>query len=165
MDKITTIAGSRKIIKCVYSGEVDADSLPHGKGKMDYIVERRPGDSFPEEGNLCYKGEFVHGLRHGEGDLHCLGLIHNPVSEYELYSEGEYDSCGRFIHGSNPPGSWQRYVKCWYPSFEGLWQDDMPLESRWEKGVKPKISKAHWEDIRMTTWKEVAKVKGGKNEN
>ena len=38
MDKITTIAGSRKIIKCVYSGEVDADSLPHGKGKMDYIA-------------------------------------------------------------------------------------------------------------------------------
>lgn len=152
MDKITTIAGSRKIIKCVYTGEVDADGLPHGKGKMDYIVERRPDDSFPEEGNMRYRGEFVHGLRHGDGDLHSRGLMNNPTSEYEWYAEGDYDSCGRFLRSTHPAGSWQRYIQCWYPVFEGLWQDDMPLESRWEKGKPLNISKAHWDDIRQTAY-------------
>ena len=147
----TTHAAERRIMKCIYKGEVDSDGLPHGKGEMSYIVERRSDDPFPEACNLCYKGDFVHGLRHGDGDLHTLGQITNPVSEYEWYSEGEYDGCGRLIRPSNPSGSWQRLVKCWFPSFEGLWENDMPKESRWEKGQPLDISEAHWKDIRRTS--------------
>ena len=74
-------SAERQIIKCIYKGDVDAEGRPHGQGVMDYIVERHADDSFPEEDNLRYKGEFVHGLRHGDGDLHAMGLINNPVSE------------------------------------------------------------------------------------
>lgn len=125
----------RKIIKLEYSGPVDEQGRPHGTGTMIYKVEPEADDSFEGKEDLRYKGEFVHGMRHGEGDLHTLGLAYNPVSEYEWYSEGEYDSCGRFIHPANPPGSYERCVKCWYPYFEGTWQDDMPLKSRWDNDI------------------------------
>ena len=146
----------RKIIRLEYDGERDADGLPHGKGELRYVVEHRPDDSFPGQGGLRYVGEVVHGLRHGDGDLHALGSMYNPVSEYEWYAEGDYDSCGRFLHPAHAPGSWQRTVKCWYPAFEGIWQDDMPLKSRWGDGSIDDISKAHWKDIRRTS-REVLK--------
>ena len=121
----------RKIIKLEYTGPLDENGLPHGKGVMLYLVEPDPKDTFKGKNNLRYKGEFVHGLRHGDGDFHALGLIHNPVSEYAWYSEGEYDGCGRLIRPSNSAGTWEPFVQCWYPYFEGTWQDDMPLKSRW----------------------------------
>ena len=133
----------RKIIKLEYTGPLDENGLPHGKGVMLYMVEPDPKDTYKGKNNLRYKGEFVHGLRHGDGDLHALGLIHNPVSEYEWYSEGDYDGCGRLIHPSNAAGTWEPHVQCWYPYFEGTWQDDMPLKSRWGS----KISKSDMEYI------------------
>lgn len=149
---------ARKIIALRYTGEVDAEGLPHGKGELRYVVEHCPDDTFPGQGDLCYEGEFVHGLRHGDGDLLSLGTMYNPVSEYEWYAEGDYDSCGRFIHSAHAPGSYQRTVKCWYPAFQGLWQDDMPLKSRWGDGSIKDISKAHWKDIRMTAREKVREL-------
>lgn len=149
----------RKIIQLRYTGEVDAEGLPHGKGELHYIVESRPDDSFERKGELRYVGEFVHGLRHGDGDLHSLGLMNNPVSEYEWYSEGDYDGCGRLVCPANAPGTWQRTVKCWYPAFEGTWQDDMPLKSRWSDGSIDDISKAHWKDIRRTSREALKELK------
>ena len=149
----------RKIIRLEYDGERDADGLPPGKGELRYVVEHRPDDSFPGQGGLRYVGEFVHGLRHGDGDLHALGSMYNPVSEYEWYAEGDYDSCGRFLHPAHAPGSWQRTVKCWYPAFEGIWQDDMPLKSRWGDGSIDDISKAHWKDIRRTSREALKELK------
>lgn len=148
----------RKIIKCVYKGEVDAAGLPHGKGVMNYIVEKDPAEElmFPDQNDLRYEGEFVHGLRQGDGDLHALGIGYNPVSEYEWYSEGEYDSCGRLIHSSNAPGTWQRYVRMWYPYFEGTWQSDMPQKPRWGEDIlEESVSKSAWEYIRITMWEAV----------
>ena len=150
---------ARKIIQLRYTGEVDAEGLPHGKGELLYVVERRPDDSFSGQGDLRYKGEFVHGLRHGDGDLHALGSMYNPVSEYEWYAEGDYDSCGRFLRSAHAPGSWQRTVKCWYPAFEGTWQDDMPLKERWGDGSLDDISKAHWKDIRRTSREALKELK------
>lgn len=122
----------KEIIKCVYKGEVDEKGLPHGSGKMLYVVKPDGDETIKGLGDLRYQGEFCHGLRHGEGDLHVLGLINNPVSEYEWYAEGDYDSCGRFLGSKNPPGSWRRFVECWYPCFEGTWENDIPLKSRWD---------------------------------
>jgi len=130
-----------KFIKLLYVGETDENGLPHGEGELRYVVEP---DSEKEAqdpihkgtGDLRYKGHFEHGLRHGEGDLHELGLIYNPVSQYAWYSEGEYDSCGRLIHSSNPSGSWKEHVQCWYPYFEGTWENDMPLKSRWGEKIR-----------------------------
>jgi len=150
---------ARKIIRLCYTGEVDTEGLPHGQGELRYVVEPRPDDSFPGQGELRYVGEFVHGLRQGDGDLHSLGSMYNPVSEYEWYAEGDYDSCGRFLHPAHAPGTWQRTVKCWYPTFEGTWQDDMPLKSRWGDGSIDDISKAHWKDIRRTAREALGELK------
>lgn len=125
----------KKIIKCIYTGEVDENGLPHGKGKMRYVVEPKADSTVKGLGDLRYSGEFCHGIRQGEGDLHGLGLINNPVSEYEWYAEGDYDSCGRFLGSVHSPGSWQRLIACWYPRFEGTWKDDMPLTSRWDNEI------------------------------
>ena len=72
----------RKIVKCIYTGEVDAEGLPHGNGVLNYIVEKDPSEerTFDNQYDLRYKGEFVHGLRQGEGDLHAMGVGYNPVS-------------------------------------------------------------------------------------
>lgn len=137
----------RKIIQLDYNGPVDQNGLPHGSGTMTYRVEPQPDAAAEGLGNLRYTGQFVHGKRQGEGDFHALGLLYNPVSEYEWYAEGDYDSCGRFIQSAHAPGSWKRYIACWYPYFEGTWMDDMPLESRW----KSKTTADELEHIRRTT--------------
>ena len=145
----------RKILKLVYKGEIDDAGMPHGKGVMNYIVEKDPAEDymFDDQHNLRYKGEFVHGLRQGEGDLHVMGVAYNPVSRYEWYSEGDYDSCGRLIHPSNPEGSYQQYVRMWYPYFEGSWQEDQPLKPRWgDKPLEESVSKMGWQYVRLTTF-------------
>lgn len=144
----------RKIVKCVYTGEVDAEGLPHGNGVLNYIVEKDPSEerTFDNQYDLRYKGEFVHGLRQGEGDLHAMGVGYNPVSRYEWYSQGEYDSCGRLIQTSHPEGSYEEYVRVWYPYFEGTWQNDLPLKPRWGEGsVEERVSEMGWKYVRNTT--------------
>ena len=151
----------RKIIKCVYKGEVDKQGLPHGTGKILYVVEPDPEKEIKRPydeglGNLCYEGTFEHGVRQGDGDLHSLGLGYNPVSRYEWFSEGEYDGCGRLIHPTHEEGSYQEYVQVWYPYFEGTWQDDMPLKARWyDEDPMQKISKAGLAYIRLTSHEAV----------
>ena len=143
----------RKITKLVYKGQVDENGCPHGKGELHYIVEKDPEEDcmFDDQHDLRYKGEFVHGLRQGDGDLHAMGVGYNPVSRYEWYSEGDYDGCGRLIHSSHPEGSYQEYVRVWYPYFEGTWQDDQPLTPRWgEKPLEKCVSDMGWEYIRLT---------------
>lgn len=143
----------RKIVKCIYKGEVDAEGLPHGKGEMYYIVKKNPSEElkFDNQHNLRYRGEFHHGLRQGEGDLHVMGVGYNPVSRYEWYSQGEYDSCGRLIYSSHPEGSYQEFVPVWYPYFEGTWQNDFPLKPRWgEDSVKESVSKMGWKYVQKT---------------
>lgn len=144
----------RKIVKCIYTGEVDAEGLPHGNGVLNYIVEKDPSEerTFDNQYDLRYKGEFVHGLRQGEGDLHAMGVGYNPVSRYEWYSQGEYDSCGRLIQTSHPEGSYQEFVRVWYPYFEGTWQNDLPLKPRWGEGsVEERVSEMGWKYVRNTT--------------
>lgn len=144
----------RKIVKCVYKGEMDAEGLPHGKGVMNYIVEKDPSEElmFDNQHDLRYKGEFVHGLRQGEGDLHAMGVGYNPVSRYEWYSQGEYDSCGRLIYSSHTEGSYEEYVRVWYPYFEGTWQNDLPQKPRWGEGsVEERVSEMGWKYVRNTT--------------
>lgn len=126
----------KKIIQLLYTGETDEDGRPHGEGVLRYVVEPdlekiAKDPIYKGYGDLRYRGRFEHGLRQGEGDLHALGLHPNPVSEYEWFSEGEYDCCGRLTHPSHEPGSYQRNVQMWYPYFEGTWENDMPLKSRW----------------------------------
>lgn len=143
-----------KIIKkLVYEGEVDEQGRPHGKGTLYYVVEKDPAEErkFDNQGDLRYRGEFEHGLRQGDGDLHALGLGHNPVSRYAWYSEGEYDSCGRLIHPSNPEGSYQEFVPVWYPFFEGLWQADQPLKSRWSDD-EVRLSELAAQYVRLTAY-------------
>ena len=144
----------RKIVKCIYTGEVDAEGLPHGNGVLNYIVEKDPSEerTFDNQYDLRYKGEFVHGLRQGEGDLHAMGVGYNPVSRYEWYSQGEYDSCGRLVQSSHPEGSYQEFVRVWYPYFEGTWQNDLPLKPRWGEGsVEERVSEMGWKYVRNTT--------------
>lgn len=145
------------ITKLFYQGDVDEAGRPHGRGKLVYVVEKDPRKErrFADEGNIKYEGEFEHGKRHGDGDLHVLGVGYNPVSEYAWYSEGDYDSCGRLIRPSNSSGSYQQYVPMWYPCFEGIWQDDEPKESRWEEGKLGKITKSDWQYIRLTSYEAV----------
>ena len=143
----------RKIVKCIYKGEVDAEGLPHGKGELYYIVKKSPSEElkFDDQHNLRYRGEFHHGLRQGEGDLHVMGVGYNPVSRYEWYSQGEYDCCGRLIYPSHPEGSYQEFVRVWYPYFEGTWQNDLPLKPRWGEGsVEERVSKMGWKYIQKT---------------
>lgn len=144
----------RKIVKCIYKGEVDAEGLPHGNGVLNYIVEKDPSEElkFDNQYDLRYRGEFHHGLRQGEGDLHVMGVGYNPVSRYEWYSQGEYDSCGRLIYSSHPEGSYQEFVPVWYPYFEGTWQNDLPLKPRWGEGsVEERVSEMGWKYVRNTT--------------
>ena len=144
----------RKIVKYIYTGEVDAEGLPHGNGVLNYIVEKGPSEerTFDNQYDLRYKGEFVHGLRQGEGDLHAMGVGYNPVSRYEWYSQGEYDSCGRLVQSSHPEGSYQEFVRVWYPYFEGTWQNDLPLKPRWGEGsVEERVSEMGWKYVRNTT--------------
>ncbi len=144
----------RKIVKCIYTGEVDAEGLPHGNGVLNYIVEKDPSEerTFDNQYDLRYMGEFVHGLRQGEGKLLAMGVGYNPVSRYEWYSQGEYDSCGRLIQTSHPEGSYQEFVRVWYPYFEGTWQNDLPLKPRWGEGsVEERVSEMGWKYVRNTT--------------
>ena len=149
----------RKIVKLQYRGKTDENGLPHGEGELRYVVEpdlekEAKDPLYKGLGDLRYKGHFEHGLRHGEGDLHALGLDYNPVSQYEWYSEGDYDDCGRLIRPSNPPGSWKSHVQCWYPYFEGTWENDMPLKSRW--GAKIAKSSMHY--IQATRLRDLEKT-------
>ncbi|MBR1755685.1 MAG: hypothetical protein IJ739_04090 [Bacteroidaceae bacterium] len=149
----------RKIVKCFYKGEVDVQGLPHGKGELHYIVERDPSEQllFDDQYNLRYRGEFCHGLRQGEGDLHVMGTGYNPVSESEWYSEGDYDSCGRFAGPAHKPGTWSRYVRVWYPCFEGTWQNDLPLKPRWGEGsAEERVSEMGWQYVRETARDAIA---------
>ncbi len=144
----------RKIVKCTYKGEVDEAGLPHGKGELYYIVEKDPGENlmFDDQKNLRYKGEFHHGVRQGEGDLHALGIAYNPVSQYEWYSEGEYDGCGRLIHPAHESGTWEQFVRMWYPYFEGTWQADIPVKPRWGEGTpEERVPEIGWQYIHQTT--------------
>ena len=143
----------KTIVKCTYRGEVDAEGRPHGKGELYYVVEKDPTENhlFDNQGDLRYKGEFVHGVRQGEGDLHALGGGYNPVSESEWYSEGDYD-CGHLLHPAHAPGTWRRYVQVWYPYFEGTWQNDQPLRPRWGDGtVNERMTEEGWAYVRLTT--------------
>lgn len=143
----------RKIVKCIYKGEVDDTGLPHGKGELHYIVKKDPSEelTFDNQHDLRYKGEFHHGLRQGEGDLHIMGVGYNPVSEYAWYSEGEYDGCGRLVGPAHEPGTWSRYVRVWYPYFEGTWQNDLPLKPRWGEGsVEERVSEMGWQYVQKT---------------
>lgn len=124
----------RKIVKLNYRGEMDEAGLPHGKGEIRYIVEPESNKNQEGIGDICYEGEFVHGLRHGDGELQILGMYPNPVSEYEWYSEGEYDGCGRLIFPSHRSGSYEPFLPMWYRYFQGTWKNDMPQKSRWKDG-------------------------------
>ncbi len=144
----------RKIVKCIYSGELDAEGRPHGRGSLRYKVQPEEGDSYEGAEDLLYEGDFVHGLRQGEGRLMVLGLINNPVSEYEWYAEGDYDSCGRFIQGANPPGSWRRLVPCWYPCFQGTWEHDKTGVAKYGEKLT-KRDKLHAE---RTEWEAIKEI-------
>ena len=151
----------KKITKLVYKGEVDEAGLPHGKGELHYVVEKDPKEErmFDDLGDLRYKGEFLHGIRQGDGDLHALGLGYNPVSKYEWYSQGEYDSCGRLIYSGHKPGSYNEYVPIWYPYFEGTWQDDQPLKPRWDDApVEESVKEEEWQYIRLTSKETLEKT-------
>ena len=147
----------KRVVRCVYKGETDADGLPHGVGVMRYVVEPHDNEEFREKGDLRYKGEFCHGVRQGNGSFHGLGLDYNPVKEWEWYQEGQYDGCGRLIRPAHADVTYQRYVYCWYPYFEGTWQDDMPLKSKWDKPLA-NIDKAEMDYIRQTTMEAVKEL-------
>lgn len=72
------------ITKLLYQGDVDEAGRPHGRGKLLYVVEKDPREErrFADEGDIKYEGEFEHGKRHGDGDLHVLCAGYNTVSEY-----------------------------------------------------------------------------------
>ena len=44
---------AKKIIALRYTGEVDAEGLPHGKGELRYVVEHRPDDTFQGQGDCA----------------------------------------------------------------------------------------------------------------
>lgn len=116
-----------KFVSYTYEGEKDAEGRPHGKGTMTYIADK----SEDERARDCkYEGEFVHGVRHGEGAICRDSFFPNPQTEYEWYSEGEYDNCGRLIHSSHPAGSYKRYTRSWCITWEGTWENDMPVKPR-----------------------------------
>ena len=116
-----------KFIYCTYEGPVDAQGLPHGKGTMVYVADKSED---ADARDLKYEGEFVHGVRHGEGCLCRDSYFPNSKTQYEWYSEGDYDSCGRLIHPVHAPGSYERYLRGWCIYWEGTWENDMPVKPK-----------------------------------
>ena len=116
-----------KFIYCTYEGPVDAQGLPHGKGTMIYVADKSED---ADARDLKYEGEFVHGVRHGEGYLCRDSYFPNSKTQYEWYSEGDYDGCGRLIHPVHAPGSYERYLRGWCIYWEGTWENDMPVKPK-----------------------------------
>ena len=56
-----------------YTGQLNADGKPHGKGK-----------EYWSNGNLAYEGEFEDGKKHGEGKLY--------DEDENLKYEGEFEN-------------------------------------------------------------------------
>ncbi|MBP5548048.1 MAG: hypothetical protein J6X58_04040 [Bacteroidales bacterium] len=110
------IIGAQKPDSTSYEGPVDEDGLPHGEGTMTYTY----GDKIKK-----YKGNFVHGIREGEGELLYPTQIKNSMTESEYYMQGDYDNAGRQI-SSPKPGSYKEYIDAWCIEYKGLWCNDLP---------------------------------------
>ena len=111
------------IASCQYTGPVDAAGLPHGKGTMLYIADKTE-DS--DARDFKYEGEFVHGIRHGQGYICRMSYVPNSKTAYEWYSEGDYDAAGRLIAPTHSPGSYEPYHFSWVIFWQGTWENDIP---------------------------------------
>ena len=125
--KIYNTMDEIRFVSCFYEGELDEQGLPHGKGTMTYIADKSEN---ADARDYKYEGEFVHGVRNGEGCICRDSFFPNPKTEYEWYSEGDYDSCGRLIHPSHPAGTYRRYLSGWCIVWEGIWENDMPVKPK-----------------------------------
>ena len=101
-NKVLTIPGG----ECVYTGQVNAQGVPHGKGEA----------WFKDEDRRHYKGPFVNGNMHGNnaffeyqtaGDTYEGSFYNNKFNrgKYTIKETGEYFE-GSFSNGKPFHGSW-----------------------------------------------------------
>lgn len=83
-----------------YSGEVDSNGLPHGRGELKLSAK------------CWYKGEWWHGKKSGKG------LFHHPLGSHE----GRYESGVKHGHGE------ARIASTEY-TFHGTFNNDIPILS------------------------------------
>lgn len=141
----------KAIIGCIYEGKIDTEGRPHGQGKMVYKVN---DEQFKD---MRYNGEFVHGVRQGEGCLSFAKQMPNSQTAYEWYSEGDYDCCGRLVHPLHEPGSYRAWVDAWYIMFEGQWENDMPTRPKKQyPGAEP--DEETLADARLTAYEAVREL-------
>ena len=97
--------------KYLYTGKVDANGLPHGKGIATFVDNGKPN------GNM-YEGPFVHGVFSGDNAFFKYGTENTFKGSFEnnMYSKGKLmiNSSGQYFEGSFYNG--EPYTGTWYDS-------------------------------------------------